>query len=224
LRHYPINLILTGKKVVIVGGGRVAARKAARLVEAGAALTVVAPHLDPSLARLVSEGKAAHVPRGYAEGDLSGAGLAFAATDDPAVNAAVAAEAHRLGILVDRVDAPSDSDFSTPAVVNRGDLQITVSTGGVSPTLSRDLIARLEAQFGPEYAEALELLKAVREKILTAKASSEYNNPVFSELAALDLPAIIRNGSRDEAHQLLLKLLGPDFEQVLRRAVEKDPS
>ncbi|UFS71681.1 bifunctional precorrin-2 dehydrogenase/sirohydrochlorin ferrochelatase [Geomonas sp. RF6] len=224
MRCYPINLNLHGKKVVIIGGGRVAARKAGRLVAAGASVTVIAPELCNQLQAIVSAGNATHLARGYSEGDLAGAFLAFAATDDEATNASVATEARRIGVLVDRVDAPADSDFGTPALLCRGDLQITVSTGGVSPALSRKIVETLETQFGPEYAEALELLGRVREKILTAKAGSEYNEPIFSELAALDLPAMIKNGSRDEALQTLLKLLGPEFAQVLSAAVKKDPS
>jgi len=224
LRYYPINLDLRGRKVVIVGGGTVAARKAGRLLSAGASLTVVAPHLHGDLAALAAEGRLTHLARGYQPGDLEGALLAFAATDDPELNRSVAAQARALGILVDAVDDPRQSSFHTPAVLERGDLLVTVSTAGASPALSRRIIRELEPLLGEEYAEAVALLGAVREKLLTVKGRSAYNKRVFSELAALDIPALIKNGQRDAVDQILRKLFaagpaaGPDG------AEKKDPS
>jgi len=223
LRYYPVNLDLHDQLVVIIGGGAVAARKARRLVSAGARLRVVAPRLDDRLAALAADASLTHVARGYLPGDLEGALLAFAATDDAALNLAVAAEAKERGILIDIVDAPRQSGFTTPALLERGDLLITASTAGASPALSRRIIGELEPLFGEEYAEAVTLLGAVREKILTEKGGSAYNERVFAELAALDLPALIKNGQRDAIDQILLKLSasgspGPDG------AEKKDPS
>ena len=223
LRYYPINIDLQGQRVVIVGGGAVAARKAKRLVSAGARLTVVAPRLDAALAALAAAGSLTHLDRVYHPGDLAGALLAFAATDDAELNRSVAAEARERGILIDIVDAPRLSSFTTPATLQRGDLLITVSTAGGSPSLSRRIISELEPLFGAEYAEAVALLGSVREKILTEKGGSAYNERVFAELAALDLPALIKNGQRDAIDQILLKLSasgsGPDSDG----AEKKDP-
>jgi len=224
LRYYPINLDLLGQLVVIVGGGAVAARKAKRLVSAGARLRVIAPRLDPRLAELAAAGSLAHLARGYLPGDLEGALLAFAATDDAAVNLAVAAEAKRHGILIDVVDAPRQSGFTTPALLERGELLITVSTAGASPALSRRIVGELEPLFGAEYAEAVTLLAAAREKILTEKGGSAYNERVFAELAALDLPALIKNGQRDAIDQILLKLSSFGAEPGPDGAEKKDPS
>jgi len=206
VRYYPVNLELRGRRVVIVGGGRVAARKALRLVAAGARLSVVAPRLEGRLAALAASGSLVHLERPYLPGDLDGALLAFAATDDAAVNRAVAAEARERGILVDLVDAPREGDFTTPALLARGDLLITASTGGASPGLARRIIRELEPLFGEEYAEALTLLAAAREKLLTEKGGNAYNERVFAELAALDLAALIKNGPKDALDQLLLRL------------------
>ena len=224
MRYYPINLDLLGQLVVIVGGGAVAARKAKRLVSAGARLRVIAPRLDPRLAELAAAGSLAHLARGYLPGDLEGALLAFAATDDAAVNLAVAAEAKRHGILIDVVDAPRQSGFTTPALLERGELLITVSTAGASPALSRRIVGELEPLFGAEYAEAVTLLAAAREKILTEKGGSAYNERVFAELAALDLPALIKNGQRDAIDQILLKLSSFGAEPGPDGAEKKDPS
>lgn len=205
MRYYPVNLDLHDRRVVIVGGGAVAARKARRLVSAGARVSVVAPGLDDRLAALTAAGRITHLARPYQVGDLEGALLVFAATDDAAVNLAVAAEAGERGILVDVVDAPRQGGFTTPAVLERGDLLMTVSTAGASPALSRRIIGELEPLFGAEYAEAVTLLAAIREKILTEKGGSAYTEQVFAELAALDLPALIKNGQRDAIDQILLK-------------------
>ena len=224
MRYYPVNLDLHDRLVVIVGGGAVAARKARRLVSAGARLRVIAPKLDARLAALAAEGDLTHLARCYVSGDLEGALLAFAATDDAAVNLAIAAEAEKLGIMIDVVDAPRRSDFITPALLERGDLLITVATGGASPGLSRRIVSELEPLFGEEYAEAVTLLAEVREKILTEKGGSAYNERVFAELAALDLPALIKNGQRDAIDQILLKLSSFGAEPGPDGAEKKDPS
>jgi len=206
VRYYPINLDLNGRDVVIVGGGAVAARKALRLVAAGARLRVVAPQLDERLAALAAAGSLVHLERAYLPGDLAGALLAFAATDDPEVNRAVAAEARERGVLIDVVAAALEGDFTTPALLARGDLLITASTGGASPGLARRIIKELEPLFGDEYAQSVTLLGQIREKLLTEKGGSAYNGRVFAELAALDLPALIKDGRKDALDQLLLRL------------------
>ena len=224
MRYYPINIDLHDRRVVIVGGGAVAARKARRLISAGARLTVVAPRVNASIAALAESGSLTHLARGYRPGDLAGALLAFAATDDAELNLAVAAEAKERGVLIDIVDAPRRSDFTTPATLQRGELLITVSTAGASPALSRRIIGELEPVFGAEYAEAVTLLGGIREKILTEKGGSAYNERVFAELAALDLPALLKNGQRDAIDQILLKLSASGSEPVPDGAEKKDPS
>jgi precorrin-2 dehydrogenase / sirohydrochlorin ferrochelatase len=224
LRYYPVNLDLHDRRVVIVGGGAVAARKARRLLLAGARLSVVAPRLEDRLSALAEAGSLTHLARCYSPGDLEGALLVFAATDDPRVNLAVAAEAAERGILIDLVDAPARSSFTTPAVLERGDLLITVSTAGASPTLSRRIIGQLEPLFGPEYAEAVTLLAQVREKLLTEKGGSAYNERVFAELTALDLPRLIKNGQRDAIDQILLKLSASGSATCPDGAEKKDQS
>jgi len=224
LHFYPINLDLNGRRVVIVGAGRVAARKAERLLAAGARLTVVAPLVEEGLAALADLGEITLLRRDYLPGDLEGALLAFAATDDEAVNLAVAAEARERGILVDLVAAPGEGDFTTPALLSRGELLITASTGGASPQLARRIISELAAVFGEEYGEVVSLLGAGREKILTEKGGSAYNERVFAELAALDLPALIKNGQRDALDQILLKLAASGCRPDPDGAEKKDPS
>jgi uroporphyrin-III C-methyltransferase / precorrin-2 dehydrogenase / sirohydrochlorin ferrochelatase len=127
---YPVGLRLAGRRVVVVGGGQVAHRRVAGLLEARASVTVVSPELTPALEALVAPGSVTWHPRRYVPGDLSGAWYAVAATDDPAVNAAVAAEAEAARVFCARADDRSASSVWTPAVGRQGDLVVGVHGGG----------------------------------------------------------------------------------------------
>jgi len=127
---YPVGLRLLGRRVVVVGGGQVAHRRVAGLLEARARVTVVAPEVTPALEALVEPGSLTWVPRRYEDGDLDGAWYAVAATDDPEVNAAVAAEAEAARIFCARADDRSASSVWTPAVGRQGDLVVGVHGGG----------------------------------------------------------------------------------------------
>ena len=143
---------------MVVGGGEVASRKARRLLQAGAEVVVISPEFNPELA--ASQAELHHRP--YRDGDLEGAYLAFTATDSREVNAAVAREAGKRGILVNVADRPSEGDFALPSTLSRGRLQVAVSTGGASPTLSRRIRGELEETFGPEWAGIVERFDAAR--------------------------------------------------------------
>jgi len=163
--YYPLCLDLRGRRCVVVGGGAVAARKVEGLLECGAAVTVVAPALAPALEERLRAGAIEARLRPYAEGDLAGALLAIAATDEPAVNARIAAEARARGVLLNAVDDPPRCDFILPAVVRRGDLQIAVSTGGRSPALARWVREDLERRLPPEYGDLLALVADLRAEL-----------------------------------------------------------
>lgn len=223
MAQFPVNLNVRDRQAVIVGGGAVAARKCLLLVEAGARVTVIAPDLDPRLEKLRGEGQVACHTRTYREGDLAGAFIAFAATDDPAVNRAVAAEAQSRGILADITDAPEHGSFTTPAAFHRGDLLITVSTGGRSPALARRISAGLARQFGPEYAKTLAILGAVREKLLTVRNNRTYNRTILRALADADLPGLVRRGEYEAIDRLLMTHAGPDFTLAALGMRPKDP-
>lgn len=155
---YPIFLDLTARRCVIVGGGAVASRKARKLLQAQAEVVVISPEVSSEL-----EGMAMEVRRrSYEDGDLAGAYLAFAATDAREVNAAVAREARELGIPVNVADEPDDGDFALPSTLRRGRLQVSVSTGGASPTLAREIRAELEDLFGLEWSGLIEELARAR--------------------------------------------------------------
>ena len=159
VRQYPVNLVLEGRPVLVVGGGAVAVGKVTGLLEAGAVVTVIAPEVRDEIAGL---GVAVHRRR-YEPGDVKGYRLVVVAVDDPAVAQAVHDDAEAAGILVNSADDPARCTFTLPSRFRRGDLLVAVSTGGRSPALAAWLRRRLEAEIGPEYEQLLELLAAERD-------------------------------------------------------------
>ena len=168
--YYPVCLDLRGRACVVIGGGTVAARKVEGLLECGAQVTVVAPVLGPVLKNLLHAGRIQARLRLYAEGDLAGAALAIAATDEPSVNAAVVAEARARGVWLNVADDPARCDFILPSVVRRGDLQIAISTGGRSPALARRVREDIDRLLPAEYVELLPLLADLRVELRRAGA------------------------------------------------------
>ena len=138
--YYPIFLDLTNKPVLVVGAGKVALRKTKGLIEAGAAVTVVAPRAEPEFAQLSLTMRR----RKFRSSDIRGAVLVFAATDDRAVNRAVAQAAGRHGIPVNVADARAECSFIVPARITRRNLQIAISTGGESPRVAAALRRKIE--------------------------------------------------------------------------------
>lgn len=157
---YAIELRLAGRPVVVVGGGRVATRRVVGLLEAGAAVRVVSPQFTDEL---TARNDITRQLCAYDPDCLAGAVLVFACTDDHAVNAAVAADAHRLGLFCNVADDPPASDFHVPAVLRRGELTIGVSTGGAGPTLAAAVRDRVASQIGPEWGILTEELARARD-------------------------------------------------------------
>jgi precorrin-2 dehydrogenase/sirohydrochlorin ferrochelatase len=196
--QYPVNLVLDGRPCLVVGGGRIALRKVEGLLACGAQVRVVAPRIDPDLRALAG---VTVDERPWRPDDMAGAWLVIAATDDPAVNAAVFDAGQREGIWVNGADDPANCSFTLPSVVRRGDLQVAVSTGGRSPALSSWLRRRLEAEIGPEYGVLLDILATEREGLKAAGRSTEgldWNSALDSDM--LDL---IRTGDLAHARERL---------------------
>ena len=158
MRLYPVGLRLEGRPVLVVGGGTVAARKVEGLLECGARVHVVAPEIVDD----IRSSAATFEERPYRPGDVAGFRLVVTATDDPAVNAAVSADAESSGVWVNAADDPANCSFTLPAVLRRGDVTVAVATGGASPALSAWLRDRIAADVGPEYAMLAEMLAEAR--------------------------------------------------------------
>ena len=159
---FPILLNLSGKRVVVVGGGAVGARKARAALDAGAAVRVVDPR-----APLTLPAEVVHLAEAYRAEHLGGAALVFACAT-PDVNAQVVFDARACGVWVNAASSPGDGDFTLPAVVRRGPLTLAVSTGGASPALARNIRAKLEAEYDEAFAAWVALLAEVRADVLAA--------------------------------------------------------
>jgi precorrin-2 dehydrogenase/sirohydrochlorin ferrochelatase len=188
---YPIFLGLEGRRALVVGGGKVALRKAEMLARAGAEVRVVAPELVAELRR---DGRFECIGEPYTARHLQGAFLVVAATDDEAVNAQVAADARAAGVLVNVVDRPALCDFIVPSVVDRGRLLIAISTGGAAPSLSRKTRERFEKEFGPEYATLLDALAEVRYRYKSSDLPEAARRKLFERLTEADIIAAAREG------------------------------
>lgn len=211
MRYLPVNIDVSGKTAIIVGGGDVAARKCRNLLHAGASVTVIAPAITAELEMLHEQHAIAWIAREYRAGDLDRAFIAFACTPNPEANLAVAEEASERNILCNIADCPERSSFISPATFSRGDLTVAVSTGGRSPAFAAMIRSELESRYGEEYALVVELLGKIREKLLTSQKNSKYNKRLLYAVAELDLAEMIRIGDSAALDDALRGCLGPGF-------------
>lgn len=209
---YPVNLDITGRPCLVAGGGQVATRKTAQLLECGARVRVVSPEATPEISRLAGEGRLEWRRRVFEGRDLDDTVLALAATDRPDVNESVLAEARQRGIFCNMATDPGQGDLTLPSVIRRGDLMITVSTGGRSPALSRMIRRTLSGLFGPEYARALTLLGAAREKLLAGGHDPDGHRDRFRALLDGGLIDLLKAGDETGADRLLTTVLGSGYD------------
>jgi len=166
-------LKLQGKRVLVVGAGKVGEPKIAALLETGARIRVVALEASPTAREWAHAGKIELDLRGFSPDDLSGIFLAVVATSSRSLNERIYAEAQQRGVLCNVVDVPYLCDFFYPSVVRRGDLQIAISTSGQSPSLAQRIRQQLEQQFGPGYADWVAELGETRRLILASNLDRE---------------------------------------------------
>jgi len=197
-RLYPVNLVVEGRRCLVVGGGPVAARKARGLLDCGSQVHVVGVSVGPDVRAL--EG-ATWEERPYDTADLRECWLVVTATDDPELNRRVHDEAVGAGIWVNSADDPANCTFILPAVVRRGPLLVTVSTSGQSPALAAWLRDRVDADLGPEFVTLLDILSEVREEIRSAGRPTEG----LDWQSALDsvMLELVREGRLAEAKERL---------------------
>lgn len=160
--HYPIFADLTGRLVVVFGGGSAAERKVQSLLRCAADVTIISPTTTESLRQLEADGKVVIEPRSFEPGDLGGALLAICAGVDAEESRAVFSEAERLGCFVNVSGDPTKSSFLIPSGVRRGLLQIAISTAGEAPALAKRVKHQLRDEFGDEWGALVELLWDVR--------------------------------------------------------------
>src|SRR5690606_20499471 len=191
---FPLFLDLRGRRVLVVGGGEVAARKVAALLDSGAAVVVVAPAITPSLAALAQANRLAHIPAAFAPEQLDGSWLAIAATDDDAVNRAVAAAAHARRMFINVVDDAELASAQLPARVQRGPLQVAISSGGASPMLARHLREQLEIRLDGALGQLAGLLGELRGRIRMQLADLGQRRAFFDRVLAGPAQSLLRRG------------------------------
>ena len=184
---FPIFLKLTGRACTVIGAGHLAESKIESLLAANAAVTVIAPHATERIAAMAEAGDLTLHLRPYAAGDLAGQFLVVAATNVPAVNRAVFAEAESSGVLINAVDDPPFCDFYFPSVVRRGDLQIAISTAGHSPALAQRLRQEINAALPLDTGDWLAELGNLRREVLQAEPLNDSRNQLLHQLASRDV-------------------------------------
>ncbi len=205
---YPIFLNLAKRLVVVVGAGPIGRRKLAGLLQNGARVRLI----DPCLVDESFENQAVEVlPRGFMAGDLAGAELVFACTNQPELNRQVVVEARRRGLFCCSATDPAEGDFFLPAVHCCGPLQLAVSTGGGSPAMAAQIRDRLAEQLPDSWGLAVEIIAAVRRKWLTEKSPNKYNQQVLRKFWEEQLVPALEAADKAAVDRLLQETFGEDY-------------
>lgn len=203
--YYPIYLDIEDRRVLIVGGGNVCARKAETMLKYGARVTIVSPAFTDEIEEWARGGRLQLRRRAYEESDLDGAAMVIASTDDPCVNARIARDCRRRRIPINVVDVTHLCEFIVPAIVERGSIQVAVSTGGKSPALARTLKADLQKFIGPEYDEINQLLGTLRPGAKKVLPTDVDRKRFFDGIIAAGVLDMLRDGRRGEAFDTIAR-------------------
>jgi siroheme synthase-like protein len=201
LAGWPVNLLVRDRLVVVVGAGRIAARKIEPLLDLGARVVVVAPEIAPEVRGWSNEGRLELHERAFRPADLDTAWLAVTATSDPAVNEAVRRAGDERRIFVNAADDPAHCSFTLMSVIRRADIVVAIGTGGRSPALATWLKRHVTDEMGPEYEALLDLLSEAREELRSGGASSE--DADWQRAFDSGILDLVKAGRIDEAKELL---------------------
>jgi siroheme synthase-like protein len=210
---YPVSLNLSGKKVLIIGGGLVAERKVESLLQTGASIRLISPEVTTRLQELDLGGILHFEKRRFAAGDCKDAFLVISATNDPQTQQAVWKEAEGLGILVNTVDESALCNVIMPAVVQRGDLTVAISTGGNSPALAVRLRERFTELLGPEYGRLLDLVGRARPEIQKRFTDINLRRELHYRIVDSNLLNLLRTNDDEKATQRLMEII-EEFERA----------
>jgi uroporphyrin-III C-methyltransferase / precorrin-2 dehydrogenase / sirohydrochlorin ferrochelatase len=206
-RLFPAFLDLRGRAVLVVGGGAVAKRKISALLDAGAEVRVGAPELDPELSTWAAAGRLHYLSGCFVPEWLDAVWLVIAATDDPEVNRQVADAGTARRLWVNSVDDIANSSFQVPARIERGPLQIAISSGGGAPMLARQLRERLETELDPSLGTLASLLLRHRHRIRESVPDLGARRQFFAGILAGDLPRLLRSGQTAQGEAELLRAI-----------------
>jgi precorrin-2 dehydrogenase len=206
MSYFPIYLDMTRRPCLVIGGGAVAERKIANLLEAGAEVTVLSPDVTENIARWSKQNLLQLKARRFRGGDLAGFELAFVATDDPEVNDAAYREGKSGGVLINSADDPAHCDFILPSVLRRGDLTVAVSSGGNSPALARTIREELELYLTQEYETLAQMAAEARRELLQRGVTVPFET--WRRALSGDVRQLLMRGEVARAKNLMLKELG----------------
>ena len=215
IRYYPVFLDLQDRRSVVVGGGDVAEGKVKPLLESNAKVTVISPQVTPDLQWLAQEGGIIWEAHPYREGDLKGAFVAIAATNDPAVNQRIAAEAEERNVLVNVVDNPYGGRFIAPSTIRRGVVTLAISTGGASPSLARRLKEELARCAAVQWADVAPLLSEARQELKRQGVRVTPNH--WQTCLTDELLALYHRGHHQAAYDLLMEKLMSEQQPVAQK-------
>ncbi|MFA5905971.1 MAG: bifunctional precorrin-2 dehydrogenase/sirohydrochlorin ferrochelatase [Desulfobacula sp.] len=223
MRYYPIFLDVKDKDCLIVGGGPVGIRKALTLEKCGARVKVISDRFlqgtdDFSGTSIVFAEKK------YEKKDIQEMFLVFAATNNPGLNREIKKDAAGFNILCNVADAPDNSDFLVPSVVDRGDLMVAVSTAGSSPAMAKKIRQDLERLFDPAYAKVLCLMGNIRKKLLSAGHAPDDHRQAFSNLIDRGILELVRTGDEININLILNEIFGKEYmyqELVPKRGIDE---
>lgn len=204
---FPIFANLRDRPVLLVGGGSIAERKARLLLDSGARLSVGAPRLNASLQEWQQQGRITHLQGAFDPAWLDGQRIVIAATDDVAVNRAVADAAEAANVFVNVVDDAELSSFHVPAIVDRAPLTIAISSGGSAPMLARRVRERLEAMLEPSLGAMAGLLQRFRDRIRARFADLSERRAFYESLWQGEVSALLAQAREDDAEAALDKAL-----------------
>jgi siroheme synthase-like protein len=204
--YYPLYLEMTDRRCLVIGGGAVAERKIATLLEAGAEVTVISPDVTEAISRWSKNDSIQFHARRYQRGDINGHQLVFVATDDGSVNAQVHQDGKNQGVWVNVADDPEHCDFILPSVLRRGDLTVAVSSGGNSPALARTIREELESYFTQEYEQLAGLAAEARVELRKRSLIAPFE--VWRRALSGDVRQLLMRGEVAQAKSHLLKELG----------------
>jgi precorrin-2 dehydrogenase / sirohydrochlorin ferrochelatase len=192
MAYYPVLLDLSGKKTIVIGGGKVGQRKIETLLEYGASVHVISRDLTPELQRLLENGDIRLLAEEFDESLIRGAFLIVIATNDMTLNRRISLIAKDRNILVNAVDQPEECSFIVPSVIKRGDLLIAVSTSGKSPALAKRIREALECKFGDEYGYFLIMMGRIRKELISGCISEAERSRIFHDLVDSPILELIR--------------------------------
>lgn len=193
--YVPLMMNVSGRSCIIIGGGIVAERKALSLLDAEAKVRVISPATSERLHRLFLDGALEWIQRGYRDGDLKGAFLAYAATDLPEINDAVVAEANRLGIPVNHAGDGGQGSFITPSVLRRGKLILSVSASGSGPAAASRLCHEINELFGDDYELYLDAMALARTLVKARVRDRHRRSVLLGAIRDMDMLTQIRRGT-----------------------------